>query len=116
MDSILISVKKMLGIESEYTHFDQDIIIHINTALGILTQLGVGPVDGYSISDAENTWDEFLTGSNLEMVKTYVYLKVRLLFDPPQSSITRDAIQNNLEELTWRINVTVDPGKEKNNV
>lgn len=112
MDSILLSIKKMLGIEEQYTHFDQDIIIHINTVLGILTQLGVGPVNGYSIIDASNTWDEFVTSSNLEMIKSYIYLRVRLLFDPPLSLVTKDAIQNSIDELTWRINVTVDPGKE----
>lgn len=113
MDSILLSIKKMLGIEEEYKHFDTDIIIHINTVLGILTQLGVGPNTGYSITDETNTWDEFIEGPNLEMIRSYVYLKVKLIFDPPMSSISADAIKNSISELEWRINATVDPGKEK---
>lgn len=112
MDSILLSIKKLLGIEEQYKHFDTDIIMHINTVLGILTQLGVGPSTGYSISDETNTWDEFIEGSNLEMIKTYVYLKVKLMFDPPLSSVTTDAIKTNISELEWRINTIVDPGKD----
>lgn len=112
MNSILLSIKKMLGIEQDYTHFDSDIIMHINTVLGILTQLGVGPSAGYSITDETNTWDEFIDGSNLEMIRSYIYLKVKLIFDPPMSSISADAIKNNISELEWRINATVDPGKE----
>lgn len=112
MDSILLSIKKMLGIEEEYTHFDADIIMHINTVLGILTQLGVGPSTGYSIQDATNTWDEFITGSNLEMIKSYIYLRVKMLFDPSLSSVVTGAINEQIAMLEWRINVTVDPGKD----
>lgn len=114
MDSILTSVKKMLGITEEYTHFDQDIIIHINTVFTTLTQLGVGPSSGFSIQDEYAEWSDFIpTGSNLESVKTYVYLKVRLLFDPPASSVVVDAINRSISELEWRISVTVDPGEEE---
>ena len=115
MDSILTSVKKHIGIEESYEHFDPDIIDAINTALSILTQLGVGDSRGFSISDKTSTWVEFMGDSpNLNMVKTYVYLKVRLIFDPPQSSVVRDAITKNLEELEFRINVEADKwGKEE---
>ena len=87
MESILTSIKKLLGIEEDYVHFDADIIMHINSVLSILTQLGVGPSEGYSIKDANATWDEFITNpAKLELVKSYVYLKVKLMFDPPSSS------------------------------
>lgn len=112
MDSILLSIKKMLGLEEAYKHFDQDIKMHINTVFGILTQLGVGPENGYSIEDETNTWDEFITGPNLEMVKSYVYLRVKMLFDPGLSSVTIGAMNEQIAMLEWRINVTVDPGKE----
>ena len=111
MDSILTSIKKMLGIPEEYEHFDLDLIIHINTVLSILAQIGVGPYSGYSISDSSNTWDEFIpSGKNLETIKTYVYLRVRLLFDPPQSGTAAEAINRMISELEWRISVNVDPG------
>ena len=110
MDSILTSVKKQLGIAEEYTHFDPDIIMHINSAFSILNQLGVGPPDGFSISDDSSDWTDFIGDSkNLELVKTYVGLKVRLIFDPPTSSAVMEAIKQNLAELEWRISVAVDP-------
>lgn len=108
-ESILTSIKKMLGITEEYTHFDQDIIIHINTVLMILRQLGVGPEDGFSITDSYETWGDFLTDNkDIEAVKTYVYLKVRLLFDPPLSSAVTDSINRSINELEWRLNIAVD--------
>ena len=109
MDSILTSVKKMLGIAEEYEHFDADIIIHINTVFSILLQLGVGPTSGFSITDSSAVWTDFITDSRLEMVKTYVYMKVRLMFDPPQSSALIESINNQIKELEWRLNVAVDP-------
>ena len=109
MDSILISIKKLLGIEENYTHFDTDIIMHINSVLSILTQLGVGPSKGYSIKDANATWDEFITNpAKLELVKTYVYLKVRLMFDPPSSSSAIDSMKQLISELEFRIIVAVE--------
>ena len=112
MDSILTSIKKLLGIAEGYEHFDADLIMHINSVLTILTQIGVGPSEGFYITDKSNTWNEFIPEEyNLELIKSYVYLKVRLLFDPPQSSSVMDATNRMIEELEWRINVTVDPGK-----
>ena len=109
MESILTSVKKMLGIEEEYEHFDQDLIMHINSVFMILTQLGVGPSEGFYIEDAEATWADFLGDStNLEAVKTFVYLKVQLIFDPPDRSAILEAKKNLLSELEWRLNVNAD--------
>lgn len=110
MDSILTSVKKMLGIVEEYEHFDADLIMHINSVLSILTQLGVGPVEGFSIKDKTATWSDFLSDSkNLESVKSYIYLKVRLIFDPPLTSSVTEAINRMIGELEWRLSVTADP-------
>ena len=108
MDSILTSIKKLLGITEEYEHFDPDIIMHINSAFMILNQLGVGPEEGFSIKDKSSTWSGFLSDSNLEAVKTYVYLKVKLLFDPPLSSAVTESINKSINELEWRLNVAVD--------
>lgn len=114
MDSILTSVKKLLGIAEDYTHFDQDIIIHINSVLMILTQIGVGPSSGFSIIDEESTWTDFVTDiKQIEAVRTYVYLKVRLIFDPPSSSAVMEAINRTVSELEWRLSVAVDPGRSK---
>ena len=106
MDSILTSIKKLLGITEEYEHFDQDIIIHINTALMILTQLGVGPSEGFFIKDKYALWSDFIPDvKTLEDVKSYIYLKVRMLFDPPTSSSLMNAMEQNMKELEWRLNV-----------
>ena len=109
MESILTSIKKLLGIEEDYVHFDADIIMHINSVLSILTQLGVGPSEGYSIKDANATWDDFITNpAKLELVKSYVYLKVRLMFDPPSSSSAIESMKQLISELEFRIIVAVE--------
>lgn len=107
-DSILDSVKKVLGLESTYTAFDTDIILHINSVISVLNQLGIGPVGGFMIVDNTATWDAFVgtnTDMNLNMVKTYVYLRVRLLFDPPATSFAIEAFTKQYQELEWRLNV-----------
>ena len=112
LDSILKKKKKMLGITEDYEHFDADLIMHINSVFMILTQLGVGPSEGFSIEGKSDTWDDFIsTGSNLEAVKSYVYLKVKLLFDPPLSSAVMESMNRMISELEWRLNVSVDPGE-----
>lgn len=112
MDSILESIKKMLGITSSYTVFDNDLIIHINSVFFILNQLGVGPKKPFSISGSSAVWSDFLGDStDLEAVKTYVYLKVKLLFDPPSTSATIESINKLIAEYEWRLNVQVDPKK-----
>lgn len=108
-DSILLSVKKSLGIPLEDDGFDPELIIHINTALMILTQLGVGPNDGVFITSQEDTWASLIEGNlDLEMVKTYIILRVKLIFDPPSSSFVLESIKNQLQEFDWRINVQVE--------
>lgn len=110
MESILTSVKKMLGITEEYDHFDPDIIMHINSVFMILTQLGVGPSDGFFIEDDTTTWFEFIKDAKkLQAVKSYMYLKVRLLFDPPASSIVAECLKQSAAEFEWRLNVAIDP-------
>lgn len=109
MDSILTSVKKMLGITAEYTHFDADIIMHINSVFMILHQLGVGPAEGFTIEGSYETWDEFIKDEfTIESVKSYMYLKVGLLFDPPTSTNVLEAKNRLASELEWRLNVAVD--------
>lgn len=110
MDSILNSVKKSLGIDSEYTHFDPDIILGINSTFMNLNQFGVGPEAGFSISGSEETWSLFLgEATNLEAVKSYMYLKVRLLFDPPSTSFVIEAMERMIQEYEWRITVQAEP-------
>lgn len=107
MDSILDSVKKSLGIMPEYTHFDQDIILCINTALMILNQLGVG--NELIIEDSSAKWNDFLSdNTRFEMVKTYVYLRTRMTFDPPSSSVMMDALKEQIKEYEWRLNVNAE--------
>ena len=113
MESILTSIKKLLGIMSDYTNFDDDIIIHINTAFAMLNQLGVGPEGGFMIVDANSRWKDYTTEKNLNMVKTYIYLKVRLLFDPPTSSALIESINRTLSEIEWRIFLEGDPKPEE---
>lgn len=113
MTSILTSVKKMLGIAEEYDHFDSDIIMHINSVFAILTQLGVGPKEGFFIEDDTTSWSDFIqSNSLLNQVKSYMYLKVKLLFDPPLSSSVIESTNRLISELEWRINVAVDQVEE----
>lgn len=107
--SILTSIKKLIGIDEDYTAYDTDVIIHINTVFSSLHQIGVGPKKPFHIENAESTWEEF-TGDRLdiESVKTYVYLKVKLVFDPPTTSFVIQSIENQLKELEWRLYVAMD--------
>jgi len=109
--SILTTIKKLLGIAPEYDVFDTDIIMHINTVLVILYQLGVGDKP-YSITGVDNKWSEIVPEeSQLEMIKSYIYAKVRLIFDPPSAGSVNSALDNLIKELEWRINVSVDPSE-----
>ena len=109
MDSILTSIKKLLGIAEEYTQFDEDIIMHINTVFLNLTQLGVGPEEGFAIENDAASWEDFINHNiQLQAVKTYVYLKVKLLFDPPLSSSVIESMNRMIAELEWRLNAAVD--------
>lgn len=108
-DSILDSVKKLVGIDSEYTVFDVDIIMHINTALSVLHQVGASPEAGLEILDNTTTWSDLIQDKqNVNMVKTYIVLKVRLLFDPPSTSFAIAAMEKQASELEWRLNQLED--------
>lgn len=113
MESILTSIKKLLGIQAEYTAFDQDLIIHINTVFIILNQLNVGPEEGFMIVDGSESWDDFIKGINETMVKTYIYLKVRLMFDPPTSGVLVESMNSMISELEWRLYLEGDKGGDK---
>jgi hypothetical protein len=104
--SILTSTKKILGIVEADENFDLDVLTHINAVFSTLNQLGIGPEDGYMIEDKTATWDAFLgSDKRLNSVKTYVYLRVRLLFDPPTTSYLISSLQEQLKEIEWRLNV-----------
>lgn len=108
MESILTSIKKLLGITEEYDHFDKDLIMHINSVFLILTQLGVGPSEGFYIMDETAIWDDFVSDSNLEMVKSYMGLKVQLLFDPPLTSSVMEAKNRMIAEFEWRLRLAAE--------
>lgn len=109
MESILTSVKKLLGIDEDYKQFDTDIIIHINTVFMVLTQIGVGPSEGFSISDEYSTWEDFTDNKIfLNSVKSYMYLRVKLLFDPPLSSAAMDSLKKLADEFEWRLQVAAE--------
>lgn len=107
-DSILNTIKKLLGIPTADTAFDEDIITHINSAMMFLQQLAVGPDTVFTIEDATATWSEFLVDPSMyAAVKTYIYFKVRLMFDPPSNSFLKDSIVQQLSELEFRLNAQV---------
>lgn len=115
MESILTSIKKLLGPGADYGYFDSDLIMHINSALAVLTQIGVGPSKGFAIVDESEEWEEFIKGDPAiySEVKTYVFLKVKLVFDPPQSSALIESINRQISELEWRLSVVADQEKNK---
>ena len=104
-ESILTSIKKLLGITDDYTHFDQDIVLQINSAFSTLNQLGVGPKAGFSIHDASTVWTEFINDDRLNFAKTFVQLKVKLAVDPPTSTALMESYNRQLDELTWRLSI-----------
>ena len=106
-DSILTSIKKLLGITESCTDFDTDIIMHINTVLMTLNQLGIG-TEGFQIEDKNAVWSEFIESDKLAATKSYVHLRVKLLFDPPLNSAIIEAIKESIRELEWRLNVRVE--------
>lgn len=110
MESILTSIKKLLGIAEEYTHFDNDIIMHINSVFTTLTQLGVGPSEGFFIEDDSTYWTDFMEDmTKVQAVKTYIYLKVKLVFDPGSvGSSTLAAYERQISELEWRLNIIAE--------
>lgn len=104
-DSILNSIKKLLGLEADYKVFDTDIMMHINTVFSVLYNIGASPKDGFMISSEEQTWSMFLKNTmHAEMVKSYMYLRVKMLFDPPATSFVIDSMQKQIAEFEWRLN------------
>lgn len=108
-ESILDSVKKIIGIDSSYNVFDTDLIIHINTVFMILNQLGVGPAEVFSICDNTTTWSSFIQGNAaIQSVKSYMALRVKMLFDKPTSGTLIDAYKEDIKELEWRMYIACD--------
>ena len=110
-ESIFEEIKAMLGPDASYDEFDNDILIHINSAIAVLTQLGVGPSNGFVVVDEGETWRDFLGSGRkfpLNMVKTYIYMKVKLAFDPPSNSTVLSAYQETCREYEWRMNVAAE--------
>lgn len=110
-NSILVEIKKMLGISSDYRAFDTDIIIYINSALSRLLQLGVTPISGSNFQitgDSEKWTDLFTDDSKLNQIQTFIYLKVKMLFDPPSSATTSQSFESQIKEVEWLLNVTIE--------
>lgn len=108
-ESILLSIKKLLGISEDYDHFDSDIIMHINSVFAILTQIGVGPQKGFSINDESEKWEDFLSEDKmLHSVKSYMYMKVKMMFDPPLSSAAIECMKEQIKELEWRLQIDAE--------
>ena len=108
-ESILTSIKAQLGIQEEYTAFDQQLIMHINSVFMVLNQLGVGPAAGFVISDKTSVWRDFLpSDKNLEATKSYVGMRVRMLFDPPTTSIVAESMNRMINEFEWRLNLEAE--------
>lgn len=108
--SILNDVKHQLGLLPGDTAFDIDITIAINSAISSLTQLGVGPVEGYEVVNQDNTWDQFVADKRLNSVKSYIFLKVKLVFDPPGTGFVVASMERQIQELEFRINSVIDYG------
>lgn len=116
-DSILDETKKVLGIGYEYKEFDIDIIMHINSVFSTLQQLGVGPSTGFSIKDGSSLWTDFLPEDTvMNNVRSYMYMRVRLMFDPPATSFTQDSFQKQIDELSWRLSVQAENHLIKENL
>lgn len=107
-DSILDTTKKLLGFESDYTAFDLDIITHINSVFFTLQQLGVGPAQGFMITDREAVWDEYVGLDDINSVKSYMFMRVRLMFDPPTTSFHLESLNKQAQEMEWRLNVKME--------
>lgn len=114
MESILTSIKKLLGITKDYKHFDDDLIMHINSVFMVLNQLGVGPSEGFYIEDDSAYWTDYVSDpAQLQAIKSYMHLKVKLLFDPPASSAVMECMKQMINEFEWRLNVAVDPAQSQ---
>lgn len=110
MESILNDIKHMLGYTEDDTSFDSDITMQINAAFGTLTQLGVGPSIGFQITNKDNVWAEYYTDPRLSGVRTYIYLKCKMVFDPPGTGFVTTSMENQIKELEYRLNVVAEYG------
>lgn len=115
MDSILTSIKKLLGIAEEYEHFDEDLVLQINAVFMTLKQLGIGPSEGFEIQNDSTTWNQYIDVEKepdkltlLSAVKTYIHLKVKMVFDPPLNGSVAESIKQRISELEWRLNHEVE--------
>lgn len=109
-DSILTTIKKLLGIDESFTMFDMEVTVGINSAFATLQDLGVGPGDGFEIHGSQSKWKEFITDKRLNSVITFVYYSTKLGFDPPATSYAISAMEKQIEELKWRLNVYAETG------
>lgn len=108
MDSILLTIKSMLGLDETYKVFDKELIVYINTAINVLEQLGIGQ-DGFTVASESDTWDSYVTDlAKMEGIKTYIYIRTRLLFDPPSNSTLSKSLEDTARELEWRLNVKAE--------
>ena len=111
-DSILMTIRKLVCGNPYADHFDTDLLVHINACFSILNQLGVGPENGFVVTDETQSWSSYIADNYiLNMVKTYVALKVKKIFDPPLTSSVLEAMDKEISQLEWRLNVAVDPIK-----
>lgn len=111
-DSILKSTKKTLSLPADYDVFDEDVILHINSVFMTLNQIGIGPDDGFEITGETEEWSDYLKGNkNLNAVKSYMYLRVRLLHDPPSTSFAIDSMQKQIDQLEWRLNIVAEEAR-----
>ena len=111
-DSILMTIRKLVCGNPYADHFDTDLLVHINACFSILNQLGVGPENGFVVTDETQSWSSYIADNYiLNMVKTYVMLKVKKIFDPPLTSSVLEAMDKEISQLEWRLNVAVDPIK-----
>jgi hypothetical protein len=114
-ESILDSIKQLIGIQEDDTSFDLDIIIAINSILSVLTQIGVGPESGYQITGSSETWSDFMDEDpRMNSVKSYLYMRVKMLFDPPLTSSVSTAMSDAIKEFEWRLNVQAESSQEVN--
>lgn len=107
--TILEDIRHAIGLGDEHTFFDSDLILHVNSTFDIIHQLGAGPIDGFVIEDGSETWDDYFAGyKTIEFIKTYMYISVKLVFDPPQNSFLVKALEDKQKEYEWRINVAAE--------
>lgn len=113
-ESILLTIKQMLGIPSEYSVFDEELAVYINTVIAALRQLGVGTENGFAITGENESWEDYIGDTLMyENVKAYIYLKVRMMFDPPSSSFVLEAFKNQAAEIEWRIYIQADEDRDE---